>query len=123
VRLSNLFAGRPLSPRKIPGTHFCYRMYILLLLLLLLFILRLETNHMMRGEEPAPETLRTRVSNVPGDSKLLSRFPWPEHGNPDNNLESLCISYNEKCAIRSRTRYFCHAYPHTRDSINLVPEK
>jgi hypothetical protein len=26
VRLSALRAGRPLPPRKIPGTHFCYRM-------------------------------------------------------------------------------------------------
>jgi hypothetical protein len=26
VRLSALRAGRPLTPRKIPGTHFCYRL-------------------------------------------------------------------------------------------------
>jgi hypothetical protein len=26
------------------------------------------------------------------DSKLLSGFPWPINGNPDNNLESFCIS-------------------------------
>jgi hypothetical protein len=27
---------------------------------------------------------------IQGDSKLLSGFPWPINGNPDNNLESLC---------------------------------
>jgi hypothetical protein len=26
VRLSDLRTGRPLTPRKIPGTHFCYRL-------------------------------------------------------------------------------------------------
>jgi hypothetical protein len=25
------------------------------------------------------------------DSKLLSGYPWSTNGNPDNNLESLCI--------------------------------
>jgi hypothetical protein len=25
------------------------------------------------------------------DLKLLSGFPWPINGNPDNNLESSCI--------------------------------
>jgi hypothetical protein len=28
---------------------------------------------------------------VQGDSKLLPGFPWPINGNPDSNLESLCI--------------------------------
>jgi hypothetical protein len=27
---------------------------------------------------------------IQGDSKLLSGFPWPINGNPDNNLEYLC---------------------------------
>jgi hypothetical protein len=26
VRLSALRAGRPLTPRKVPGTHFCWRL-------------------------------------------------------------------------------------------------
>jgi hypothetical protein len=28
---------------------------------------------------------------IQSDSKLLAGFPWPIKGNPDNNLESLCI--------------------------------
>jgi hypothetical protein len=34
---------------------------------------------------------------VHGDSKLLSGFPILDHGNPDNNLESLCITENLIC--------------------------
>jgi hypothetical protein len=30
--------------------------------------------------------------DIQNDSKLLSKFPWPINGNPDNNLEPLCIS-------------------------------
>jgi hypothetical protein len=33
-----------------------------------------------------------KVGKLQSDSKLLSGFPWPINGNPDNNLESLCIS-------------------------------
>jgi hypothetical protein len=33
-----------------------------------------------------------KYTNINGDSKLLSRFPWSINRNPDNNLESLCIS-------------------------------
>jgi hypothetical protein len=29
---------------------------------------------------------------VQGDSELLSGFPFIGHGNPDNNLESRCMS-------------------------------
>jgi hypothetical protein len=29
--------------------------------------------------------------NVQSDSTLLSRFPFIGHGNPYNNLDSLCI--------------------------------
>jgi hypothetical protein len=29
---------------------------------------------------------------IQDDSKLLSGFPWPIYGNPDNILESFCIS-------------------------------
>jgi hypothetical protein len=28
------------------------------------------------------------IIKTTGDSKLLSGFPWPINGNPDNNLES-----------------------------------
>jgi hypothetical protein len=28
--------------------------------------------------------------NIESDSKLLSEFPFIGHGNPDNNLESVC---------------------------------
>jgi hypothetical protein len=28
---------------------------------------------------------------IHGDSKLLSGFPWPINGSPDNNVESSCI--------------------------------
>jgi hypothetical protein len=33
--------------------------------------------------------------DIQSDSKLLSGFPWPINGNPDNNLEPICI----KCSI------------------------
>jgi hypothetical protein len=32
---------------------------------------------------------------IRGDSKLLSGFLWLINGNPDNNLESLCIINDE----------------------------
>jgi hypothetical protein len=32
------------------------------------------------------------LQSVQGDSILLSGFPWPIEGNPDNILESSCIS-------------------------------
>jgi hypothetical protein len=32
-----------------------------------------------------------QFTNVQSDSKLLSGFPFMDHGNTDNNLESLCI--------------------------------
>jgi hypothetical protein len=38
--------------------------------------------------------LSSRLSqalNIQDDSKLLSRFPFISHGNPDNNLELLYI--------------------------------
>jgi hypothetical protein len=31
---------------------------------------------------------------IQDDSKLLSEFPFIDHANPDNNLESLCIIDN-----------------------------
>jgi hypothetical protein len=35
---------------------------------------------------------RTRAFKlIQGDSKLLWEFPWRIKGNPNNNLESLCI--------------------------------
>jgi hypothetical protein len=37
-------------------------------------------------------SLLTAQLYVQSDSKLLSGFPWPINGNPDNNIESLCIS-------------------------------
>jgi hypothetical protein len=45
-----------------------------------------------------PEFLRNvffflTAFDIRGDSKLLSRFPWPINGSPDNDLESLCIMY------------------------------
>jgi hypothetical protein len=37
---------------------------------------------------------------VQDDSNLLSGFPWPINGNPDNNLESPCKIWNEACLYR-----------------------
>jgi hypothetical protein len=33
-----------------------------------------------------------------GVSKLLSGFPWPINGSPDNNLESLCTLLINICS-------------------------
>jgi hypothetical protein len=38
------------------------------------------------------ENLKPNIPNVQDDSKLLSEFPFIGNGNPDNNLESPCIS-------------------------------
>lgn len=49
-------------------------------------------------------SIPTRLSRLPyrgqlhinGESKLLSGFPFIDHGNSDNNLDSLCIFRKEQ---------------------------
>jgi hypothetical protein len=36
--------------------------------------------------------LNIQFSHVQGDSNLFSGFPFIDHGNTDNNLESLCTT-------------------------------
>jgi hypothetical protein len=38
--------------------------------------------------------INSNSCHIQGDSKLLLVFPWPVNGNPDNNVELLCISTN-----------------------------
>jgi hypothetical protein len=40
-----------------------------------------------------------RFGEVQSDSKLLSGFPFILQGNPDSDLESLCISSSAPCCL------------------------
>jgi hypothetical protein len=54
----------------------------------------------MRAHVERMEDNRLSKRAVQGDSKLLSVFPWPMNGNPENNLESpyvLQTSAKKKC--------------------------
>jgi hypothetical protein len=48
-----------------------------------------------RGERERERQRITILPPVNADSKLLSVFPSICHGNPDNNLESLCIAVTQ----------------------------
>jgi hypothetical protein len=64
VRLSALRAGRPLLPRKIPGTHFCYR-------------LSRAQGHCATGRIRSIEKLNYLIGNRTRDLPACSTVPQP----------------------------------------------
>jgi hypothetical protein len=49
---------------------------------------------------PPSVPIRNYPQIIQGDSKLLSGFPWPINGNPDNNLELPCTKKLRDCKAR-----------------------
>jgi hypothetical protein len=64
-----------------------------------LYFLRLFNFWIYNAFDIIMSTCTNVIPHMQSDSKLLLGFPWPENGNNDNYLESLCIKLPERNTV------------------------
>jgi hypothetical protein len=95
VRLSGLHASRPLHPRKIPGTHFCYR-------------LSRSQGHSATGRirliENSSDLIENRTHYLLACSVVPQRTTLPRAPSRSITLLKLFYASTQVCDIHIRTR-------------------